>query len=201
VLWTVFFIFWYASLRLLWTFSSKWSKCMRWGSVIAMGKDILFEIFRSANVEIVCAVNYFSCYCCCRSWSFGIEYSLQCPSSRGTRTLSSRMFCDSCLRVYFLTRGRSWCSSSIAFTKDTCDGMRANMVFCSTRVLAYLSFTFNHPFANRRIFLACVWIPPVFFSWNHRSPSFCFFSVFFLKETGLRNGFWNCLCCCLQLAC
>jgi len=29
VLWTVFYFFRYASLRLLWTFSSEWSKCMR----------------------------------------------------------------------------------------------------------------------------------------------------------------------------
>lgn len=63
---------------------------------------------------------------------------------------------DSCLGVYFLTRDRSRCSSCSAFTKDTCDGMRANMAFCSTRVLAYTSFTLNHPFANRRIFVACV---------------------------------------------
>ncbi len=28
------------------------------------GSDMLFEIFQSANVEIVCAVDYVSCYCC-----------------------------------------------------------------------------------------------------------------------------------------
>jgi hypothetical protein len=91
VLWTVFLIFFgYASLRLLWTFSSQWSKCMRWGSVIVTGNDMFFEIFQSANVEIVCVVDYFSYYCWCRWWSFGIEYSLQCPCSSRTRTLSSR---------------------------------------------------------------------------------------------------------------
>jgi hypothetical protein len=68
----------------------------------------------------------------------------------------SKTLCDSCLGVYFFTRDNSWCSSCNAFTKNTCDGMRANMVFCSTRVLVYLSFTFNYPFANRRIFIACV---------------------------------------------
>jgi len=86
----VSYFFRYASLRLLWTFSSEWSKCMLWGSVIVTGSDMLFEIFQSANVEIVCAVDYFSCYYCCRHWNFGIEYSLQCPCSRRTRTLSSR---------------------------------------------------------------------------------------------------------------
>ncbi len=63
---------------------------------------------------------------------------------------------DSCLGVYFLTQDCSRCSSCNAFTKDTCDGMRANMAFGSTRVLAYPSFTFNHPFSNWRIFVACV---------------------------------------------
>jgi hypothetical protein len=77
-----------ASLCLLWMFSSKWSKCKRWGSGIVTGSDILFEVFQLANVEIVCAVDYFSCYCCCCWLSFGIECSLQCPCSRRTRTLS-----------------------------------------------------------------------------------------------------------------
>jgi hypothetical protein len=63
---------------------------------------------------------------------------------------------DSRLGVYFLTGDGSRCSSCGAFTKDSCDGMRANMVFCSTRVLAYPSSTFNHPSANWRIFVACV---------------------------------------------
>ncbi len=115
--------------------------------------------------------------------------------------IEPKTLCDCCLGVYFLSRDGSRCSNCSAFTKDTCDHMRANMVFCSTRVPPYLSFTFNHPFANQRIFVACVWIPPVFSSWNDKSPSFCFFSIFFPKETGFRNGFWNCLCCCLQLAC
>jgi len=91
---------------------------------------------------------------------------------------------DFCLGVVFFTRDGSQCSSCGAFTKDTCDGMRANMVFCSTHVFAYPSFTFNHPFANWRIFVACVGISPIFSSWNDRSLSFCFFSVFFPKETG-----------------
>ncbi len=86
----VSYFFGYASLCLLWTFPSEWSKCMRWGSVIVMGSDMLFEIFQSTNVEIVYAVDYFNCYCCCRYWSLGIEYSLQCPCSRRTRTLSNR---------------------------------------------------------------------------------------------------------------
>jgi hypothetical protein len=86
----VSYFFGYAYLRLLWTFLSEWSKCMRWGSVIVTGSDMLFEIFQSANVQIVCAVNYFSCYYCCRCWSFGIEYSLQCPCLRRTITLLSR---------------------------------------------------------------------------------------------------------------
>ncbi len=34
--------------------------------IIVTGSDMLFEIFQSANVKIVCAVDYFSCYCCCR---------------------------------------------------------------------------------------------------------------------------------------
>ncbi len=115
--------------------------------------------------------------------------------------IKPKTLCDSCLGVYFLTRDGSRCSSCSAFTKDTFDGMRAHMVFCSTHVLAYSSFTFNHPFANRRIFIACVWIPPVFSSWNDKSLNFCFFSVFSSKETGFRNCFWNCLCCYLQLTC
>jgi hypothetical protein len=86
----VSYFFRYASLCLLWTFPSEWSKCMRWRSVIVTGSDMLFEIFQSTNVEIVCAMDYFSWYCCCHCWSLGIEYSLQCPCSRRTRTLSSR---------------------------------------------------------------------------------------------------------------
>jgi len=60
------------------------------------------------------------------------------------------------LGVYFLTGDGTRCSSCGAFTKDSCDGMRANKVFCSTRVLAYPSFTFNHPSAIWRIFVAFV---------------------------------------------
>jgi hypothetical protein len=70
--------------------------------------------------------------------------------------IEPKILCDFCLGMFFLTRDSSRCSSCDAFTKDTCDGMRTNMVFCSTRVLAYSSFTFNHPFANQRIFVACV---------------------------------------------
>jgi len=69
--------------------------------------------------------------------------------------IKPKTLCDSCLGVVFLTGDDSRCSSCGAFTKDICDGMRAK-VFCSTRVLAYPSFTFNHPFANRRIFVTCV---------------------------------------------
>jgi hypothetical protein len=65
-------------------------KCMWWGSVIVTGSDMLFEIFQLANVEIVCVVDYFRYYCCCCWWSFGIEYILQCPCSRRTKTLSSQ---------------------------------------------------------------------------------------------------------------
>jgi len=61
----VSYFFRYASLCLLWTFSSEWSKCMWLGSVIMTGSDMLFEIFQSTNVEIVCAMDYFNCYCCC----------------------------------------------------------------------------------------------------------------------------------------
>jgi hypothetical protein len=70
--------------------------------------------------------------------------------------IEPKILCDSCLGVVFLTGDGSCCSSCGAFTKDTYDGMRANMVFCSTCVLAYPSSTFNDPFANRRIFVACV---------------------------------------------
>jgi len=70
--------------------------------------------------------------------------------------IEPRTLCDSCLGVVFLTGDGSWCSSCSAFTKDTCDGMRANIMFCLTCVLAYPSFTFNDPFANRRIFDACI---------------------------------------------
>jgi hypothetical protein len=60
-----FLFFQYVSLCLLCTFSSEWSKCIWWGSVIVTGSDMLFDIFQSANVEIICFVDYFSCYCCC----------------------------------------------------------------------------------------------------------------------------------------
>jgi hypothetical protein len=70
--------------------------------------------------------------------------------------IEQKTLCNSSLGVYFLTRYDNWCSRCKVFTKDSCDGMRANMVFCSTRVLTYPSFTFNHPFANRRIFIVCV---------------------------------------------
>jgi hypothetical protein len=88
----VSYFFRYASLRLLWTFLSEWSKCMQSESVIVTASDMLFEIFQSANVEIVWAMDYFSFYCCCHCWSLGIEYNLQCPYSRRTITLSSRRF-------------------------------------------------------------------------------------------------------------
>jgi hypothetical protein len=70
--------------------------------------------------------------------------------------IEPKTLCNSCLGVYFFTGDNSQCSSCGAFMKDTCNGIRANMVFCSTCVLAYPSSTFNHPFANRRIFVACV---------------------------------------------
>jgi hypothetical protein len=70
--------------------------------------------------------------------------------------IEPKTLCDSCLGVVFMTGDGSRCSSCNAFTKDTCNGMRANIVFCSTHVLAYPSFTFNDPFVNWRIFVACV---------------------------------------------
>jgi len=70
--------------------------------------------------------------------------------------IEPKTLCDSCLRMFFFTGDGSRCSNCDAFMKDTCDGMQTNMVFCSTHVLAYPSFTFNYSFVNRRIFVACV---------------------------------------------
>ncbi len=63
-----------------------------WGEGVWLwwGVTCFLRFFKSANVEIVCVVDYFSCYYCCYWWSFGIEYSLQCPCLRRTRTLSSK---------------------------------------------------------------------------------------------------------------
>ncbi len=175
----VFYFFLYASLCILWTFSLEWSKCMRWGSVIMTGSDMFFEIFQSINIEIICAVDYYSYYYCCWWWwSFGIEYNLQYPCSRRTRTLSSRkLFVIPGLECIF------WWGTIVGVAVAVRSQKTTAMVFCSTRVLAYASYTFNHPFANQRIFIVYVWIPPVFFSWNDISLSFCFFSIFFPKET------------------
>ncbi len=62
--------------------------------------------------------------------------------------IEPKTLCDSYLGMYFFTKDGSWCSSFDVFTKDTSDGMQTNMVFCSIHVLAYPSFSSNHPFVN-----------------------------------------------------
>jgi hypothetical protein len=72
---------------------------------------------------------------------------------KNQNTMGPKTLWDSRLGVYFLTGDGSRCNSCGAFTKGSCDGMRPNIVFCSTRVLAHPSFTFTHPSANWRIFV------------------------------------------------
>jgi hypothetical protein len=63
----------------------------------------------------------------------GLDFGLRSSEDTNQNIIEPKTLCDCCLGVYFLSRDGSRCSNCSAFTKDTCDSMRANMVFCSTR--------------------------------------------------------------------
>ncbi len=59
VLWSVFLVF---SVCFFVSFVDVFVGVVK---MYAVRECDLFEIFQLANVEIVCAVDYVSCYCCC----------------------------------------------------------------------------------------------------------------------------------------